>query len=348
MTNTTTQPVSTRGRVLWAIGTSLAALSGCFLFGGCATTVEIQGHRGARGLMPENTLPAFAKALEIGVDMLEFDTGVTGDGVVVISHERCLNPDLARDVNGDWPPASAPHPCINAMGLRELQQYDVGRVRPASEYANKFREQSAIDGTRIPTLASLFEMVKKSGNTLVGFNIETKLEPAFPNEAPAPEAFVDALLGAIEREKMLHRVTIQSFDWRTLKLVQQRYPRVPTVYLSVQQSWMDNIRVSDAGGSHWTAGVQAKDYQGSVPRMVKAAGGAVWSPYFGDVDLSNVKEARSLGLQVIVWTVNEAADIEKMLDLKVNGIISDYPNRVRDAMQKRGMRLPPGMTALKY
>ncbi len=205
--------------------------------------------------------------------------------------------------------------------------------------------------TRIPSLASLFEMIKKTGNNTVGFNIETKLEPDAPNEAPSPEAFVDALLGTIEREKMLHRVTIQSFDWRTLKLVQQRYPTVPTVYLTAQQSWMDNInggRADSANGSRWTAGVQAKDYGGSVPKMVKAAGGAVWSPYFGDVNPANVKEAQSLGLKVVVWTVNDAPDIEKMLDLKVNGIISDYPNRVRDAMQKRGMPLPQGIAAQTY
>ena len=308
---------------------------------GCASTFDLQGHRGARGLMPENTLPAFAKALEIGVTTLELDTLVTKDGVVVISHDAMLNPDLVRLPGGKWLEAPVNiGPSIFSLTFAELQQYDVGRLKPGTKYAERYPQQLAVDGTRIPRLAELFAQVRQSGNERVRFNIETKISPFERDATPGPEAFVDALLSVITAEKMRSRVTIQSFDWRTLKIVQQRAPDIPTVYLSAQQKFLDTINAEGREGSAWTAGLNVREFGGSVARMVKAAGGAVWAPYFGDIDQAKVLDAQALGLKVIVWTVNSAADIERMLDWKVDGIISDYPNRVREAMKKRGMKLP--------
>ena len=308
---------------------------------GCASTLDLQGHRGARGLMPENTLPAFAKALEIGVTTLELDTLVTKDGVVVITHDAMLNPDLVRLPGGKWLEAPVNiGPSIFSLTFAELQQYDVGRLKPGTKYAERYPQQLAVDGTRVPRLAELFAQVRQSGNERVRFNIETKISPFERDATPGPEAFVDALLDVITAEKMRSRVTIQSFDWRTLKIVQQRAPDIPTVYLSAQQKFLDTINAEGREGSAWTAGLNVREFGGSVARMVKAAGGAVWAPYFGDIDQAKVLDAQALGLKVIVWTVNSAADIERMLDWKVDGIISDYPNRVREAMKKRGMKLP--------
>ena len=291
--------------------------------------------------MPENTLPAFAKALAIGVTTLELDTSITRDGVVVISHDSVLNPDLARLPDGKWLETPANKgPSIFSLAFDELQQFDVGRIKPGSKYAERFPDQQPVDGTRIPRLADLFAMVRKSGNATVRFNIETKLSPFEREATPGPEAFVDALLDVITREKMRSRVSIESFDWRTLKIVQQRAPEIPTVYLSAQQKFLDTINADGREGSAWTAGLNVRDFGGSVARMVKAAGGATWSPYFGDVDRAKIQEAQQLRLKVVVWTVNANKDIERMLDWKVDGIISDYPDRVREAMRMRGMRLP--------
>ena len=134
---------------------------------------------------------------------------------------------------------------------------------------------------------------------------------------------------------MAARSSIQSFDWRTLKVVQAEAPEIPTVYLTAQQKWLDNV----APGSAWTAGMQIERH-GSVPKMIKAAGGHTWSPFFADLDAAKLAEAKSLGLAVVVWTVNEPADIARMLALGVDGIISDRPDLVRMEMQKRGMPLP--------
>ena len=291
--------------------------------------------------MPENTLPAFAKALAIGVTTLELDTNITRDGVVVISHDSVLNPDLARLPDGKWLETPANKgPSIFSLAFDELQQFDVGRIKPGSKYAERFPDQQSVDGTRIPRLEDLFSMVRKSGNATVRFNIETKLSPFERETKPGPEAFVDALLAVITVAGMGSRVSIESFDWRALKIVQQRAPEIPTVYLSAQQKFLDTINADGREGSAWTAGLNVRDFGGSVARMVKAAGGATWSPYFGDVDVAKIQEAQQLRLKVVVWTVNANKDIERMLDWKVDGIISDYPDRVREAMRMRGMRLP--------
>ena len=313
-----------------AVGLGLLLAEGALAF-------DLQGHRGARGLAPENTLPAFAAALSLGVSTLELDAGITRDSIVVIAHDQRLNPDITRDKDGKW--LTQRGPAIHALTYAELQQYDVGRIMPGTNYAKGFPEQKAVDGTRIPRLVDLFALVKKAGNDQVRFNIETKLSPLTPAETPDPEAFAKALLEAIQREGMAARVTIQSFDWRTLQVVQRIAPEIPTAYLTAQQSFLDNIGATRSGGSPWTGGIQYADH-GSVPKMVKAAGGRVWSPFHGDATEFNVKEAQGLGLKVLVWTVNTPAQIKKMLDLGVDGLISDRPDLVRKALAERGMALP--------
>ncbi len=311
---------------------AIALLSLGVLAGG-APAFDLQGHRGARGLAPENTLAAFATAAAIGVDTLELDTVLTKDGVVVVSHEPRLNPNLTRDPSGRWiePPGAA----ICSLSLADVQAYDVGRLRPGSRYAQGFAQQQAVDGARIPTLAAVFEQVRRSGSGTIRFNIETKLTPLEPDLAPAPEDFVRSVLAVADQHGMRGRMTLQSFDWRTLQAAQRLAPDVPTVCLSSQQSWGNNL--ADA---RWTAGLSLAE-SGSVPKLVRAAGCAVWSPYFGELNAALLAEAHALKLPVVVWTVNEPAQIEQMLELGVDGIISDRPDRVRAAMAVRGMPLPP-------
>jgi glycerophosphoryl diester phosphodiesterase len=314
---------------------ALAALA----LSACATKVfDLQGHRGARGLAPENTLPAFATALSIGVVTLELDTAITKDGIVVVSHDPFLNPDIVRGSDGAWLKDKGPP--LSTLTFAELQHYDFGRIDPASRYAATQPAQKAVDGTRMPRLVEVFALARRARNFEVRFNIETKTSPVEPSLTLPPNEFTDRLLAVIYANGMAGQVTIQSFDWRTLQRVQQTAPEIPTVYLSAQQKFFDNIGAGKAEGSPWVAGFQAKDHGNSVPRMVKAAGGRIWSPYFGDVDRAKVDEAHALGLDVVVWTVNKPDDIERLLDIAVDGIISDRPDLVRATMAKRGMPVP--------
>ena len=193
---------------------------------------DIEAHRGGRALFPENTLVSFANALSMGVDTLELDVGVTRDGVLVISHERGLNPDLARGADGKY--VAAPGIPFVQLSLDEVKQFDVGQIRPGSTYAAQFPDQHAVPGTRIPTLKELIDLVRRSGDGHVRLNIETKIDPNHPDESPSPERFVALLLDLLRTEKFEDRVMVQSFDWRTLQLVQKLAPEIPTVYLTVQ------------------------------------------------------------------------------------------------------------------
>jgi glycerophosphoryl diester phosphodiesterase len=295
-------------RRLWAIAALIVPMT--------ATAFDLQGHRGARGLAPENTLQAFATALAIGVTTLELDTGITKDGVVVIHHDRRLNPDIARGPDGNW--LEAPAPLVRELTFEELRSYDVGRLKPGSKTAADFPEQQPFDGARVPSLAELFDLVEKAGNALVRFNIETKISPQAPEETVEPEPFARALIAEIRKAGLEARTSIQSFDWRTLQVVEREAPAIATVYLTGRKR----------DGS-------------SQPRAVHAAGGRIWSPNFAEMDSASVVEARALGLKVIPWTVNEPAAIERVLDLGLDGLITDYPDRARAQMQRRGLPLPP-------
>lgn len=303
--------------------------------GGRAGAFDIEAHRGGRALFPENTLPSFANALSLGVDTLELDMGVTQDGVIVVSHERGLNPDLARTADGVY--VAPPGIPFVRLRLADVKQYDVGQIRPGSAYAAQFPEQRAVPGTPIPTLAEVFALVRKSGDEHVRLNIETKIDPNHPEESPDPPHFVALVLELLRAEKFADRVMIQSFDWRSLQLVQKLAPAIPTVYLS-QQAFAPTVFVDKP--SPWTAGFDPKDYGGSLPRAIKAAGGAIWSPFHGDVDAALIAESHRLGLAVVVWTVNKPADMTRMIDMGVDGIISDRPDLLREIAAQKGFALP--------
>ena len=302
-----------------------------------ATAFDLQGHRGARGLAPENTLPAFARALSIGVTTLELDAGITEDGVVVVHHDRRLNPDIARGTDGRW--LRGPTRTIRELTFHELQRYDVGRIRPGSDYSKRFQEQRRMDGVRIPKLEDVFELARHARNDEVRFNIETKISPVAPDETVGPEEFARSLIGVVRASGMASRTTIQSFDWRTLAIVQRDAAEIATSYLSSQGASLDNIGAGHREGSPWTAGVQFRDH-GSVPKMVKAAGGAIWSPNQAELTAALVKEAHGLGLKVLPWTVNDPADMQRLIDWGVDGMITDRPDRLRDVMAARGLALP--------
>lgn len=287
----------------------------------CTTPFDIQAHRGGRGLAPENTLPAFTKAMSLGVTTLELDVGVSADDQLVIAHDPRINPNLSRDSNGQY--LISMGPSLRSLSYAEIQQYDVGRLKPGTSYAAQYPAQESFDGTVMPRLVDLFAMVKARGDRRVRFNIETKLRPDRPEETADPETFVRLLLNAITQFELEGRVSIQSFDWRTLKLVQALAPAISTVYLSVQLASFNNI-VNPAGPS-WTVD-QSLESAGSVPKMVKQAGGSVWSPYYLDLTPDTLREAKVLGLKVVPWTINDPNEMRRLHAMGLDGMITDRPD----------------------
>jgi glycerophosphoryl diester phosphodiesterase len=324
-----------------AAGLLLAALQASAAAGAEAKTAmkfDLQGHRGARGLAPENTLAGFARALAVGVTTLELDCGVTKDGVVVVSHDRLLNPDHTRDAEGKF--LDAPGPAIVDLTYEELRRYDVGRIQPGSEYAAQFPDQQPADGERIPRLADVFALVEKSGNRTVRFNIETKIDPARPAETVSPLAFARALAAAIREAGMGSRATVQSFDWRTLRLLRELAPEIGLVALTDQQPDEDTIEAGQPGPSPWLGELDVDDHGGSVPKLVQALGASTWSPHARDLTPALVTEAHALGIAVVPWTVNDPKDMALAITLGVDGLITDYPDRLRTVLDSKGIAVP--------
>ena len=311
---------------------------------GLLPAFDAQGHRGARGLYPENTWPAFQAALAIGVTTLEMDLGMTADGVVVVYHDRRLDPSRTRGPEGEW--IAEPGPALVALNAVELAAYDVGRARPDSRVAERFPGQVGMDGIRIPRLAEILELTERASGGTVRYNIEIKTSPFASEETAAPEVMAEAVVEVLRAAEVAERATVQSFDWRSLKRIQEIAPDVATVYLTAEQSWLDNLERGRDGISPWTAGLDIDDHDGSIARAILAAGGAVWSPYFRDLQPADLSEARRLGLKVVVWTVNDPADMASLIELGVDGIITDYPDRLRAVMAEMGLPLPPAFGTL--
>jgi glycerophosphoryl diester phosphodiesterase len=305
-----------------------------------AAAFDLQGHRGARGLAPENTLPGFARALEIGVTTLELDLRLTKDGVVVVHHDARLNPDTTRGPDGQF--LTEVGPAVHSLTLEELRRYDVGRLKARTPYARRLPAQEPADGARIPTLAEVFELARSAGAAHVRFNIETKLAPG-SHDTPEPEAFARAVAEAVRAAGVGDRVMVQSFDWRTLRILAGIAPELARSCLT-SEGHFDTMQRGIDGPSPWTAGLDIDAY-GSVPALVHAAGCRVWSPSFRDLTEERLARAKELGLAVVPWTVNAPEDMARLVDWGVDGLITDYPDRARAVLAAKGLPLPPPVAA---
>ena len=303
-----------------------------------AAAFDLQAHRGGRGLRPENTLAAFRYALGLGVTTLELDCGITKDGVVVVSHDSVLNPDITRGPDGRY--LAKPGPAVVDLTYAELQQYDVGRLRAGSDYAAGFPEQQAVDGERIPRLADVFALAEQAGNTTVRFNVETKLDPLHPEQTVSALAFARALVEVVRGAGMSARTTVQSFDWRTLRLLRELAPEIALVALTDQQPDEDTIEAGKPGKSAWLGELDVDDHGGSVPQLVKELGAAAWSPHARDLTPALVIEAHSLGISVIPWTVNDPKDMAAAIAAGVDGLITDRPDLLRALLESKGVPVP--------
>ncbi len=283
------------------------------------------GHRGAAGLAPENTLAAFRKACEIGVDAFELDVLLTADWKIVVHHDFSLKPEITRTAEGKWLKEDT-RPLIKNLKLAELRTYDVGRLKPYTKYARRYPDQTPVDGARIPTLEEVIWLHKNNCGPQTQIWIEIKTSPEKPDMTPAPEVVADAVVQVLREETIPNQVFILSFDWRVLVHVQEIAPDVPTVYLSLVGRILDNIKPGQPGPSPWTAGIDVDDFKGSIPRAVKAAGGRYWAPYYKHVNSKHVQEAQQLGIQVFVWTPDSRSDMRRLIKMGVDGIITNRPD----------------------
>jgi glycerophosphoryl diester phosphodiesterase len=303
-----------------------------------AGAFDLSAHRGGRGLYPENTLVAFSNALAMGVTSMEMDAAVTRDGVVVVSHDQVLNRDITRGPKGGW--IGDERKVIKTLTFKELQRYDVGRIMPGTDYAAEFSRQKAVDGTRIPSLSSVLRLVRGVRSDVV-IRLEIKYDPT---DASLPtlerEPLTRALIDVLRAEGFTKQAYILCFDWDILQIAQRLAPEIPAVYLTSGYLQDDTLGIGKAERSKWTGGFNVNDYGGSVPKAIKAAGGKFWSPDSRDLDRVQVKEALEAGIGVTVWTVNDPAEMARIIDMGVDGIITDYPDILRQVLIGKGRSVP--------
>jgi glycerophosphoryl diester phosphodiesterase len=294
----------------------------------------VVGHRGAAGLLPENTLAAFRVACELGIDAVELDVLVSGDGQLVVHHDFKLKPEIARGADGNWI-SSGSQPAVKDLTLAQLKSYDIGRLQPMTSYAKRHPEQRPVDGEQIPTFKEAIDLLKRSCRPSTRLFVEIKTSPEQPDLTPPPEAVSDKVVEAIRENAIAERTWILSFDWRNLRHIQKISPDIPTVYLSIVSPGLNNLKPNQTGASPWMAGFDVDDFNGSAPRAVKAAGGRIWSPFFKNLTPETLAEARSLGLLVSVWTPDTSDDLKRMIEMKVDAITTNRPDLLQKLLDGR-------------
>ena len=291
------------------------------------------GHRGAAGLYPENTLAGFERALDLGVDGIELDVMTTADGALCVHHDYRLKPETARTSDRQWLSSQADIP-IKSLTYKELQTYDVGRLKPHTEYASKYPDQRAIDGERIPAFREVIALLKERGDDHTKLWIEIKISPEQPEMTPPSEIVVKQVLKTLYDESFEDRAFVLSFNWSVLALIKKMAPQIPTAYLSVTAKWLDNIKPGQPGPSPWTADINLDNYQGSIPHGIHAAGGKIWCAWFKRLTEKEVQTAHSLGLKVFAWFVDSERDMKKFLKMEVDGIITNRPDRTKQILSR--------------
>ncbi|WP_052849039.1 glycerophosphodiester phosphodiesterase [Streptomyces avicenniae] len=310
---------------------------------------DLQAHRGGIGLVVESTLASFANALELGVTTLELDVQITRDGKAVVTHDRRIAAAKCRDTR----PAFRGDPQYPYVGkyIVDLSLAQVRTLDCGSQTLPQYPGQEASPGARMPLLTEVFALVDRYRARGVRLNIETKVEAAAPHETAPREQFVQVVAREVRRARLLDQVTVQSFDWGALMRMREVEPRLPVVALTNGQQF---LQVGQPGASPWLGGIDIDDFDGSLVDAARSFGASAISPVHGDpqngqvgdpgyvpyVTEELVDEAHAAGMRVVPWTVNDAATMHKLIDDGVDGIITDYPDRLRDVMAERGLRLP--------
>ncbi|MFA6434920.1 MAG: glycerophosphodiester phosphodiesterase [Elusimicrobiales bacterium] len=270
--------------------------------------IDVHGHRGTSGTRPENTLAAFREALRVGVDVLEMDMNVTRDGVIVISHEKFVNPELCLGPDGKKPSRRTP---IISLSFEELEKYDCGSIKNPG-----FPKQVPSPGEKIPSLAEVFELVKNSTEPAaakVRFNIETKIVPGEREMSPEPEAFAKLVVDTAARYGMTARVIVQSFDWRTLRAVKKLEP-------AIKLSQLTEADLVD------------------LAAVAKTSRADFISPWFTWLTREDVDRLHAAGVKVAPWTLNDKKDIDTAVSWGVDAIITDYPAELIEYLKEKKLR----------
>ena len=295
-------------------------------FRGSAKIIRIVGHRGARGLFPENSMFGFENILKMGVTLIELDVVFSKDKTPIITHDHTINPSTSRDVDGEFVNENIK---VSSLTVEQIKNYEIGRLDLDSDYGRRFPEQAQLDGIYMPTLQELFEKMQQPEFEQMRLMVEIKSEPNYSSQDR--ENIASLVTKQIRDANLANKVLLHSFDWLLLSECKKKDPDITTSFLTKKgyQNESENyypsqVFMQDAAG-----------YSNSVPEKISALGGSVWCPYFKDITRDRLLSARENNLIVVVWTLNELDDIDAMIELGVDAIVTDYPPRVMSALRAK-------------
>lgn len=328
----------------WAVSAAVAviAVASAPVVLAASTPFDLQAHRGGRGETTEESLRAFGKSLEVGVSTLELDIVVSRDGKPMVWHDPLVQEDKCADTGPAFP-GDPQYPYVGKP-IHDLDYAQLSTLVCGKRLAG-FPSAEVVSGNRMATLPEVFALAESYGAD-VRYNVETKIEADRPELSATPEQFVDVILAAARSAGTMDAIEIQSFDWRTLPIVRAAEPAVPRVAL-----WDDTTFVP---GSPWLNGIDPAVVADPIAAAMMV-GATVVSPGYSVpygltpadpdfelvADAAFVDRAHALGLRVIPWTINDAGAMRAQIAAGADGIITDYPTRLRTVMADEGLPLPP-------
>ena len=290
--------------------------------------IKIYGHRGARGDLPENTLESFKYLFENNIHAYETDILISKDFIPVITHDFRLDPSYTKDINDNW--IEDENIKIIDLTYDQISQFDVGTLNKISKYGRKFINQKSLENQKIPKLSDLLKLTSDNIVENLLINLEIKSTPVEKSLTPEPNEMVKIIIDEVSRSNLEDRIIYSSFDWRVLREIKERDPKIPRAYL--------------------TSGVKGKIYDKSpwldftplhngveLPELIKALGGSAWHPNYKDVNKEIVQISHDKGLPVNVWTVNKENDMLRMIDYGVDGIMTDYPLKLKELCERENI-----------
>ena len=288
--------------------------------------ISLQGHRGARGLLAENTLPSLAGAFDYAMQGIEFDIQLTKDDQLVIYHDLTLKSSITRNSKGQWVSKNAP--AVRSLTLKQLRKYKIGQINKATAYGLRFRKQGKLEDQCVPTLSELIEYLDKRNLNKVLLNIEIKHSPVKPKLCPEPAYIAQKVADEISSLDLGSRTIVQCFNWSVVEAVKGINNQLLTSCLTTIDPTEDTLSPFKGKASQWNAGLDIRDFNYSVADMVSEFGADYWAPYFRNLKRTQLQRAHQHKLKVMTWTVNHSASMKRLMNWGVDGIISDYPNKL--------------------
>ena len=297
--------------------------------------VKIYGHRGARGDLPENTLDSFKYLFENNINAYETDILISKDLIPVITHDFRLDPSFTKDEEGDW--ITDENIKIFDLTYNEILKFDVGSLNKLTRYGRRFLNQRSLENQKIPKLDELLELSSKNLSQDTIINLEIKSTPDEKNLTPGPKEMVQIVLNDIKKSNLQDKIIISSFDWRILREVKNQSPEISRAYLTFQQEKGLKIKKTIYSKSPWIDHIPLTIVY-DLPKIIKELGGSAWHPYYKDINKKAVKDAHDYNLPVNVWTVNDEYNMLKMIEYEVDGIMTDYPLKLKELCDKKNIK----------